>query len=80
MALDVRVSVPEGEDAEHFSHVMAEHLERFRRRDELHVEWESRRTEGRDAALAAVLNPLAARPWRRCGGTAQDSSKFGSAQ
>jgi len=41
-SLDVRVSLPEGEEAEHFSHVVTEHLERFRRRDELHVERESR--------------------------------------
>ena len=41
-SLDVEVSVPDGEDAERFSHVVAEHLERFGRRDELQVEWESR--------------------------------------
>ena len=40
--LEVHVSVSEGEDAAQFSHVVAEHLERFGRRDELHVEWESR--------------------------------------
>jgi len=41
-SLDIQVSVPDGEDAEYFSHVVAEHLERFGRRAELHVEWEPR--------------------------------------
>jgi len=40
-SLALKVSVPDGDDAEHFSQVVAEHLERFGRRDELHVKWEA---------------------------------------
>ena len=40
--LEVEVSVPEegGLDVDQFAEVVAEHLQRFGQRDELHVTWE----------------------------------------
>ena len=39
-ALAVEVSVPEGADADRFATVVADHLVRFGRRDELVVQWQ----------------------------------------
>ncbi len=38
-ALEVEVSVPEGDDSARFAQVVKEHLERFGQRDELDVVW-----------------------------------------
>ena len=38
-ALEVEVTVAEGEDAARFAQVVKEHLERFGQRDELDVVW-----------------------------------------
>jgi hypothetical protein len=38
-ALEVEVTVPDGEDAARFAQVVKEHLERFGQRDELDVVW-----------------------------------------
>ena len=40
-ALELEVTVPEGSDIARFAQVVKEHLERFGRRDELDVVWES---------------------------------------
>ena len=39
-ALAIEVTVPDGVDADRFATVVAEHLVRFGRRDELVVEWQ----------------------------------------
>lgn len=39
-ALAIEVAVPDGVDADRFATVVAEHLVRFGRRDELVVEWQ----------------------------------------
>jgi hypothetical protein len=38
-ALDIELTVPEGDDAARFAQVVKEHLERFGTRDELEVVW-----------------------------------------
>lgn len=38
-ALEVTASVPDGGDADRFAQVVAEHLQRFAQREDLHVEW-----------------------------------------
>lgn len=43
-ALQVAVSVPDGEDLTRFAQVVKEHLERFGRRDELDVVWDDATT------------------------------------
>ncbi|GAB3865194.1 DUF2218 domain-containing protein [Nocardioides maradonensis] len=40
-ALDIVVEVPADGDADRFAQVVAEHLERFGQRDELHVTWDA---------------------------------------
>ena len=40
-ALELEVSVPDGDDVDRFARVVKEHLERFGRRDELDVVWEA---------------------------------------
>jgi hypothetical protein len=40
-ALEVEVTVPDGGDVARFAQVVKEHLERFGRRDELDLVWES---------------------------------------
>lgn len=42
-ALQVAVSVPDGEELARFAQVVKEHLERFGRRDELDVVWHAAR-------------------------------------
>jgi uncharacterized protein len=39
-ALEVEITVPEGDDAARFAQVVKDHLERFGQRDELNVEWQ----------------------------------------
>ncbi|GGL35768.1 DUF2218 domain-containing protein [Phycicoccus endophyticus] len=39
--LDVEASVPADGDADRFAEVVADHLERFGQRDELHVVWDA---------------------------------------